>query len=492
MLSALCPMRMTSRLSYILLGRSSGVRPLSSLVHRPSSLLSLLPSVILLLFLASCGGGKGNSTPANVGGGYTLQVSGGTLNDGSGSNGLVVLATLRDSEGLGPAFPWTISITGPDIPSDSPIIVEYQDSYPNSYMSWEWAGFEPSSGTTYRATATSPDGSVSIRYDFSINNTKTLTRPDTSVSSFGSSYTLTWLAVSGAASYSYEIFPPSGGVTIYYVTNTSANLGTLTSNGDYLVRVRAYASNRASLQGLPAQENVSEYIFTFPVGGNQTSDNYSFIAKGGLLDYGLRGPGNTPIYGLSIWTSILQTSPASPPAGNWNITIKQGSTIIANFIYPAGSEHYAYWYYSIEPVIGTSYTVEATYGTAVKTATFTIADSTPTLNLPFNINAIPEANNDVTVTWNTVTGAGSYLLNIWAEEWNNVTKQWEYNEVFGQWVDASTTNVRVPAAEFVSGTIYDVYITAHEVNMSSASAPSTTPSEADMSENYNPVSFVAP
>src|SRR3990172_9363689 len=148
MLSALCPLRMTFRLSYILLCRSSGVRPLSSLVHRPSSLLSLLSSVILLLFLASCSGGKTNSTPSNVGGGYTLQVSGGTLNDGSGYNGLVVLATLRDSEGLGPAFSWTISITGPDIPSDSPIIVEYQDSYPNSYMSWEWAGFEPSSGTT--------------------------------------------------------------------------------------------------------------------------------------------------------------------------------------------------------------------------------------------------------------------------------------------------------------------------------------------------------
>lgn len=265
--------------------------------------------VLLLSFVsASCSGKKDSPDLHNVGGGYTLLVSGGTLNDGSGAKGLVILATLRDSDGRGPNIPWTIKITGPGISASAPIEVEYQN---HNYMSWEWAGFEPISGT-YRATATSLDGKVSIYYDFSINNTTTLARPAPSVRSSGSSYTLTWPPVSGAASYSYEIVPPSGGVTVYgYVTNNSVDLGVLTI-GDYLVRVRAYSSNRVLLQALPPQENVSEYSFTSPIGGDQTSDNYSFNAALGIMDYGLRGPGNAPylwpLY-LDIYTDRLCFGP---------------------------------------------------------------------------------------------------------------------------------------------------------------------------------------
>lgn len=85
------------------------------------SFISHLTFVILIittLAFSGCGKHKKSSSPpTNIGGGYTLVVSGGTLNDGSGVNGLVVLATLRNSSGAGPggAAGWKIKITGPGI-----------------------------------------------------------------------------------------------------------------------------------------------------------------------------------------------------------------------------------------------------------------------------------------------------------------------------------------------------------------------------------------
>ncbi len=474
MRSALCPLRMTSRLS---------------------SVLSLLSSVILLLGLASCGGGKSSSTPSNVGGGYTLQVSGGTLNDGSGYNGLVVLATLRDSDGYGPTYPWTITITGPDIAADDPLTVDYEMG--QSYMSWEWYGFQPSSGA-YRATATNYDGSVSVSYDFSITNNSTIARPTPGASTSGNIVNLSWSAVTGASSYYYEVCPPSSTQACLYsfttgLTGTASFSGL--SSGDYLIRVRAYTSDRTSLQSLATQENVSEYSFSYPVIADPAASGYTLSAAGGILDYGLQGPGGAAIYGLSLWTSIAYNNAA--PTGNWNITVQDPNGLTINYIYPANVKHYAYWYYGIEPVAGT-YTITATYGSVIKTASFTLSDTNPILlplvvtELASDISVVKQANDDRTISWNSVLGAGSYYLNIWAEVWNSTTRQWEYNEVYGQWVNSSTTSLVVPAVTFTSGTQYDVYVTAHIVDMSNATPPSSTPTRADMSENYNPVSFIAP
>ncbi len=455
------------------------------------SLISLLSSIILLLLLSSCGGG-GSSTPSNVGGGYTLQVSGGTLNDGSGANGLVVLATLRDSEGYGPTYPWTVTITGPDIPADNPLTVNYEMG--QSYMSWEWYGFEPSSGT-YRATATNHDGSVTVYYDFSITNNSTIARPSPGASTSGNIVTLSWSAVTGASSYYYEVCPPSfTQPCLYYFTTGLTGTASFTglSSGDYLIRVRAYTSDRTSVRSLAPQENVSEYSFSYPVSADPAASGYTLLAAGGILDYGLQGPAGAAIYGLSLWTSIADNNAA--PTGNWNITVQDPNGLTTNYIYPANVKHYAYWYYGIEPAPGT-YNVTATYGGVTKTAVFSISATssgmTPQLSLPSGISATPVNTNDWNIAWSALSGAGSYYVNIWSEEWNSTTKQWEYNEVYGQWVDSLTTSLIVPAATFTPGTQYDVYVTAHKVDMSNAALPSSTPTRADMSENYNPYSFIA-
>ena len=467
----------------------------------PSSLFCPLSSVILLLSLAACGGGKGNSTPSNVGGGYTLQVSGGTLNDGSGYNGLVVLATLRDTEGYGPTLPWTITITGPGIDNSAPLEVEYQ--YDN-YMSWEWAGFEPLSGT-YRATATSLDGTTNISYDFTVNADNTLVRPSPSANSSSNTITLSWPQVANAGSYYYEVCAPASsaeGCLYGYTTGLTQNVAFADLvTGDYLVRIRAYSSNRLSLQSLPSPENVSEYSFSSPVGGDVTSNNYSFNAAWGILDYGLQGPGSTPIYGLTLWTSILYGSPtpnAAPP-GNWNISISGPNGLSANFIYPKDGKHYAYWYYSIEPVPGT-YTITATYGTARKDVTLIIPSASARLSLPTNISAQLLGNNDISLTWSQVSGAKSYYLNLWAEVWDSTTKQTKYTEVWGGWITdsgtATTSAVIVKSTSTIPADLAcDVYVTAYEVDMSSAvTLPSPLPSRADMSENYYgyPLTFLTP
>jgi hypothetical protein len=484
-------------------------RPISALASfvrgsffSASHILFFLASIIVALALTSCGGGGGgggNSSPSNTGGGFTLQVSGGTLNDGSGTNGLSVLATLRDSSGWGPTLPWTITITDPD---SYLLVVEYSDPRQGSYMSWEWAGWDPSPGT-YRATAT--NGFTTLSYDFTVSTT-VLSRPAPNAGSFGNDITVTWPAVGGAGSYSYDICAPDAtcisGITAGL--SSTATFSTL-ANGDYLVQVKAYATDRNALYAnhaaspsFASQEKVSEHSFSFPVGGDQSSANYSFNAAGGVLDWGLRGPGNTPIYGTAFWTSIIDTAanPDTAPSGNWNIQITDPNGRQMNYIYPASSQHYAYWYYSVEPVSNGTYTVTATYGTASKSAVFSLANTTPAL-APFSysqISATKNITNDITITWPAVTNANSYYVSLWADIWDNSAKQWFYEEVWGKWVATTGTTILKSGSTLPAGLRCDVYVTAYAVDMSLATPPASPPTRADMSENYYgyPLPFLTP
>ncbi|MEK6697640.1 MAG: hypothetical protein AABZ10_01220 [Nitrospirota bacterium] len=455
------------------------------------TLLSLLSSVILLLSLAACGGGKSNSTPSNVGGGYTLQVSGGTLNDGSGVNGLSVLATLRDSEGFGPYQTWTITITDPD---NNTFTVEYKDPRLGSYMSWEWAAYDPLPGT-YRAAAT--NGLATIYYDFTVT-AGTISRPAPNASSPSASNTITisWPPVDGAGSYSYDVCSPSSTCVSGITTSTSeiVSFATLTP-GDYLIQVKAFAIDRQALYAdhtsspaFASQEKVSEYSFSYPVGTTVNPVNYELKAAGGILDYGFSGGPAGPIYGLAIWTSLQDVTTGNPvaPTGDWNIVITAPSGTVMNYIYPANERHYAYWYYGIEPVIG-AYTVTATYGTASTTAVFTIASTvsemTTTFPLPTGISA-SLSGDDINITWNQVTGAQSYYVSLYADVWNSGTQQYDYIEVWGAWVKTAATVISKSTSSIPAALQGYAYITAYEVDMTSAAPPVTTPTRADMSENY--------
>lgn len=468
------------------------------------SALRLL-SCLLILTAASCGGG-GSSPPPNVGGGYTLQVAGGTLNDGSGTSGLVVLATLRDDAGRGPTSNWTLSITGPGIDDSAPLVVEYTDYLPGSYMSWEWAEFDPIPGTTYRATAMNAGGTVTLRYTFAVASS-TLQRPIPGATPSTNSISLSWSSINNAHSYSYEVCSPSSKCVSGLTTTPSAtadfsSFGSSLETGDHLVRIRAYSSDRKAISDsasaappLASPENVSDYSFSCPVNGDPNAASYALNAAVGVMDFGLRGPGNTPINGLTIWTSIRYNNAA--PAGNWNVTVTDPSGYITNYLYPAAEDHHLYWYYGIEPLIGT-YTITANYGSVTKSTTVTLSSTTSSL-VPLtasSITATGQINGDRLISWSRVSGAGSYYASIWSLVWNKTSHQFDYLEVWEAWVKdpgtgtAASVTAAAADAGFSSGMEYDVYISAAQYDM--ASSPGATPSRVDMSENYNPKTFLVP
>ncbi len=160
------------------------------------------------------------------------------------------------------------------------------------------------------------------------------------------------------------------------------------------------------------------------------------------------------------------------------------------YIYPASSQHYAYWYYSIIPVAGT-YTVTATYGTASRTATFTLSDISSRLApLTYTQISASLSGNDIIITWPAVTNARSYYVNLWADVWNSTKRQFEYKEVWRSWVSTTSVTIAKSDSTIPAGLSCDVYVTAHELNMATTSLPSPLPIRADMSENY--YSYVLP
>ncbi len=450
------------------------------------SLLSLLSSVILLLFLTSCGGGKGSSTPSNVGGGYTLQVSGGTLNDGTTSKGLVVLATLRNSGGMGPgaAAGWTITITGPGI--GSPLTVNYDDGSSSSYITWWWERFNPQPGN-YTAKAT--NGATTLTYNFSVD-TSFISQPD--LQYVGN--TVSWNPVAGAGSYYYQVIDSSGTpVSPYFgyldggsVSYSFSLDSTLLPSGGYQIEVFAHTKSRVDLMNdpaaspyLPSPENVSVSRLDFVAGSS--GSGYTLDARGGVL-YEDEYPVGTHHYGLVIWTSLLtNTTSPTPPAGDWTMTVTgPGISTPIVFIYPGTYSHYIWWDFGAVPGAGTSYTVTAVSsgGTSISQP-FTIPNVTSKLPVATGLTATATNGGGATVIWSAVTGANSYYVNVWTDVGG------VYTEIAGSWV-ASISAV-IPNGTLTKGVSYDVYVTACQLDMTdmkSVPLPVTPGTQVDMSDTY--------
>ncbi|HEY6872128.1 MAG TPA: hypothetical protein VI298_05290 [Geobacteraceae bacterium] len=458
-------------------------------------MLKAVTLAICLGIMAACGGGGSGggsvSTTSNVAPVYTLKVSGGTLNDGSGTNGLAVLATLRDSQGTGPGLTggWRITITGPGI--TQPLTVPYDDGAPASYEIWRWEGLNPATGTY---TATASNGTATLISTFTIDAASTIPQPP--LTKNGSA--VSWTPVPGAGSYHYTVTDGTGSaVASGYINADSAAasysfpLPTL-ADGSYAVQVLAHTASIPLLMGdtspspsLPSRENISASSMTFAVAGG-VDGSYDMAAKGGTLYMG-KDSSQTDQYGLVIWSSIL-TSTGTPPAGDWTVTVTgPGITTPLTFTYPATDSHYAYWDFGTVPAAGT-YTVTATASGSADSVSAQFSIPAPTAQLPVETGiSVTPGSNSYAVNWNAVPGAGSYYVNIWA----NVGG--EYTEVATAWVDGNTYTAVIPKNSLTKGALYDVYVTACTLDMTTAhTVPPPGPSQVNMSDNtFAPASFTA-
>ena len=453
--------------------------------------LNALALLICLAVLAACGGGGGSGNGGGGGesatGGFTLKVAGGTLNDGSGKNGLAVLATLRDSKGNGPGLNggWKVTITTPG--GTTPLTVLYDDDSPASYQIWRWKGLDPAAGIY---TATASNGTATLTSSFTINTASTIQRAVLTKSG----NTISWPSVVGAGSYYCKVTDGTGStVTSGYLNAEPSSasysylLPTL-ADGSYLVEVSAYIENMPRLMNdlssspsLPTQGNISLSSMNLVVAGG-TAGSYNLTAKGGTLYMGKDAAG-TGRYGVVIWSSIL-TSTATPPAGDWTITVTgPGISTPLTFTYPGTNSHYVYWDFATLPAAG-NYTVTATSPGYTLSAGFSIPNPAAQLPVATNITVTPTANS-YAISWNAAPGAASYNVNLWA------TIGGVYTEIEGTWVGGNVFTALVPKSSLTKGTLYDVYVTASSLDMTTMkSLPPPIPLQVDMSDNtFAAVSF---
>jgi hypothetical protein len=444
--------------------------------------------LVALFLLPACGGrnDNGSSSPANVGGGYTLQAVGGTLNSGSADRGLAVLATLRDAQGIGPGLTgdWQLKVTGPGI--TTPLAVSYDDGSVSSYMAWEWDWVSVSSGV-YTVEAT--NGATTLIYSFTLDAARSLGQP--AINKSGT--TVVWSSVPGAGSYSYHVTDGAGfTLDSGYLTEsqTSFSLASSLPDGSYLIEVTAHVKNRLELMDdstasplLSSQDDASVATMDIVMSGG-VAGSYDIKASGGTLYIG-KDASHADRYGLVIWTSLL-TSAGTQPAGDWTLSVVgPGIRTPIVFTYPKTYGHYVYWDYGTTPSAGV-YTVSATTpGQATPlTANFTIANTVA--QLPVVTGITVNRAGDYTIGWNAVAGAQSYYVNLWADV------SGVYTETANVWVDGSTLTANVLGTVLSAGTIYDVYVTACTLDMTTVKSPPPAPGQVNMSDNtFAPFSFTA-
>jgi hypothetical protein len=228
----------------------------------------------------------------------------------------------------------------------------------------------------------------------------------------------------------------------------------------------------------------------FVVGG--TGTGYALQAVGGVLYEGIDTSGTgTHSYSLVVWTSILTTtSSPTPPAGDWNLTLTiPGISKLITWKYPKTDSHYLYWEFGPVPEAGKTYTETATpaAGGTTLTQTFTIPDPTAKLPVATGVTVTPTTGGGANISWGAVAGAASYYVNVWTLIGG------DYVEIAGGWT--SSTAAVIPTGTLTPDVLYDVYITASQLDMTDTTSvplPVTPGPQVNMSDTtHNKYPFIA-
>lgn len=415
-----------------------------------------------VVLAAACGGADPAPVAPPVP--YVEGVSLGRYDDGSGRTGVATLVTIRDAQAKGPDGAWSLQL------QHGGAAVGGSVAYPAS-ATWAaavWQDVAPSAGTTYEVRGS--DGIQLLAASATLAAGAGLVPPTPVLSLDGAR--IEWPAVTGATVYGCTLLA-GGSVASHGVSlATSCDVSALPVGG-YAGSVEAMGADPTALAavaspGMPPSFDLSEARF----GLLRRSAKSSLVlrAAGGRIDYGL-------VPGLAIWVG-LSAPDGTADGGVWSIEVTGPRLPAANplrFDLLANFTRRMVWVYGLAPDPGL-YTATASSGAESVTTRFSVAPPGP-LALPTGVAATGKADGSARFTWDPVAGASSYFAAAWLGN----------TFVAGQWVGAPAADF--PAHTFTSGVVYDVYVTATDVDMSG----STPPTRVSASENsYSPGSFTAP
>jgi hypothetical protein len=422
-----------------------------------------------VLLLASCGDSKSGQPVTQ--GGYSLTATVGEYEDGSGSEGLSILATLRDSSGKGPSTPWTLSLS--DSSGDLGVSGQYDASGDGSYALWLFPQVALSTGKHY--TLTLVNGSTTLHADLVPSPNAVVGVPLPTLSADGT--TLTWASAQGAAAYRCVV-SSGGNVQLQSdVAQTQCDVSALPGSMSYSASVLAMDVNLATIAADHAQSpvlpqlDVSEGRLAFAK-GNGSAPSVLLSAAGGGLSW------NTSSDGLTVWLSI-QNSDGTPPLSSWTVSIIGPgipSSTPLQLTYPASQSQKLFWSYDTNASLG-QYSLVATDGTTQLSTTFQVGYQ---VDLYRPIPSVNVDSSKATVSWPQVLEAKSYFVSIYDDQTGAF--------IAGQWVNGFSADF--PAQDFsATAEPCDAYVLALDYDMTQPGQPTAVRA----SENaQSPVWFTAP
>lgn len=421
-------------------------------------------AVAVTLAGAGCAGRTADPPPP-----WALVTALGIHDDGSGRQGLAILSTLRDRQGLGGIGPWTVTATHE---SGTTLSFLYDAQGAGSHVALWQSDSAPLAG---RWNLEARSGAEVARATVTLAAGGGLAPPAPVLASDASS--ITWAVVPGAAAYLCRVFS-SGAVQLETrVVSPGCDLSALPP-GAYTASILALSFDVAGLEGdtsaaptLPSRFDVSEGRLGF-VRTDGTTPALSLKAAGGAYDNGV-GPRS-----IAVWLSLANAD-GSAVAGNWTVAIVGPGLPPENPLtvsYWAAYPRLVAWAVGVPAFIGT-YTATATSGSQVAVAQFAVG-SPVWLGMPTGVTATDGAQGSAAASWSPVGGAGSYL----ASAYDAVTGLL----VASQWTNGTAT--QFPQGTFTAGSGYDVYVAVSDVDMIGGAVP-TQVSIAENVFDYAP--FVA-
>ena len=185
-----------------------------------------------------------------------LSAAGGALDMGLGTSTLTVWLSIQQVDGSPTTVPWTIAVTGPNLPDATPMTFTYPANF-GRIMRWSYD--QPATEGRYTLVATSSLGTVNAAY--SIGAPPPLGSPANVTAADGAlgSARIAWTPVTGARSYLVGVWQGADFVTSQWVSGPPADFpqGTFTAGLLYDVYVAATDADMVG-GGRPSQVAVTE------------------------------------------------------------------------------------------------------------------------------------------------------------------------------------------------------------------------------------------